>query len=47
MPDGSRKRRFSVNQTKRAWYARHRSVRFQRRFGLSPLRSETVLALDC
>jgi hypothetical protein len=34
MPDGRRKRRFSSNQAKRSWYARHRAERFRRRFGL-------------
>jgi hypothetical protein len=34
MPDGKRKRRHSPNKTRRDWYARHRSTRFQRRFGL-------------
>jgi len=34
MPDGRRKRRHSPNKSRRDWYARHRSVRFQRRFGL-------------
>jgi len=33
MPDGKRKRRHSPNRAKRAWYARHRARRFQRRFG--------------
>ena len=27
MPDGSRKRRFSDNPAKRAYYAQHRSIR--------------------
>ncbi len=35
MPDGTRKRRFSENQCRRRWYARHRAIRFQRRFGLA------------
>jgi hypothetical protein len=35
MPDGSRKRRFSTNQARRRWYAKHRSQRFSRRFGFS------------
>jgi hypothetical protein len=34
MPDGSRKRRCSTNLAKRRWYARYRSLRFNRRFGL-------------
>lgn len=34
MPDGKRKRRHSENKSRRDWYARHRSSRFQRRFGL-------------
>ncbi len=34
MPDGSRKRRFSMNPARRRWYAIHRSQRFSRRFGL-------------
>jgi hypothetical protein len=34
MPDGSRKRRFSINPARRRWYAIHRSQRFSRRFGL-------------
>jgi hypothetical protein len=33
MPDGSRKRRFSINPAKRRWYAQYRSQRFARRFG--------------
>jgi hypothetical protein len=33
MPDGKRKRRHSVNQARRQWYAQHRSRRFCRRFG--------------
>jgi hypothetical protein len=32
MPDGKRKRRHSENLSKRRWYARHRSLRFARRF---------------
>ena len=40
MPDGKRKRRNSLNKTRRDWYARHRSVRFTRRFGLTNLVSE-------
>jgi hypothetical protein len=35
MPDGTRKRRFSPLMAKRQWYARHRAVRFCRRFGLA------------
>jgi hypothetical protein len=34
MPDGKRKRRHSPSKSRRQWYAYHRSVRFQRRFGL-------------
>jgi hypothetical protein len=34
MPDGKRKRRHSENKTRRDWYARYRSMRFSRRFGL-------------
>ena len=34
MPDGSRKRRFSMNLAKRKWYAFFRSQRFNVRFGL-------------
>ena len=34
MPDGKRKRRYSPNAAKRQWYARHRALRFGRRFGL-------------
>jgi hypothetical protein len=30
--DGSRKRRHSSNPVKRQWYARHRAIRFSRRF---------------
>ena len=37
MPDGTRKRRFSPNKNRRQWYALHRSIRFQRRFGLGNL----------
>lgn len=32
MPDGTRKRRHSINCSKRLWYARHRARRFFRRF---------------
>ena len=39
MPDGSRKRRFSANSSKRHWYASHRSNRFNRRFGLDAVRA--------
>ena len=41
MPDGKRKRRFSTNPAKRAWYANHRSLRFARRFsiGATPMDS--------
>ncbi len=35
MPDGTRKRRFSPQTAKRLWYARHRALRFRRRFGLA------------
>ena len=35
MPDGTRKRRFSLNQARRRWYATHRAARFFRRFGLT------------
>lgn len=35
MPDGKRKRRHSPLQARREWYAKHRSFRFQRRFGLN------------
>ena len=35
MPDGTRKRRFSLKQARRRWYANHRAVRFFRRFGLT------------
>ena len=38
MPDGTRHRRFSTNSAKRQWYARHRAVRFNRRFGLETSR---------
>jgi len=34
MPDGKRRRRFSANRAKRAWYCYYRGVRFDRRFGL-------------
>lgn len=34
MPDGKRKRRHSLNEAKRRWYALHRSRRFRRRFWL-------------
>ncbi len=34
MPDGKRNRRHSENKAKRQWYARYRSIRFHRRFGL-------------
>lgn len=42
MPDGKRKRRHSSNKTRRDWYARHRSARFTRRFGLATLVSENI-----
>jgi hypothetical protein len=32
MPDGSRKRRHSIDPVKRHWYAQHRAMRFARRF---------------
>jgi len=32
--DGNRRRRFSPNEARKSWYARHRSVRFVKRFGL-------------
>ena len=35
MPDGTRKRRFSLNPARRHWYALHRAIRFFRRFGLT------------
>jgi hypothetical protein len=35
MPDGTRKRRFSLNPARRRWYATHRAARFFRRFGLT------------
>jgi hypothetical protein len=35
MPDGKRKRRHSPDKSRREWYARHRSARFFRRFGLA------------
>ena len=35
MPDGKRQRRHSINKAKRQWYARYRSIRFHRRFGLA------------
>jgi hypothetical protein len=46
MPDGKRKRRHSPNKPRRDWYARYRSFRFQRRFGLPalPLASEVLFA---
>ena len=37
MPDGKRKRRFSINEAKRRWYAQWRSLRFFRRFGAVPM----------
>lgn len=36
-PDGTRKRRFSSNQAKRAFYARYRSARFARHMGAEPV----------
>jgi hypothetical protein len=41
-PDGTRKRRFSTNQAKRAFYARSRSARFARHMGAEsvPCRDE-------
>lgn len=35
MPDGRRKRRHTSNAAKNRWYALHRSIRFNRRFGLA------------
>ncbi len=35
MPDGTRNRRFSTNTAKRQWYAKHRALRFARRFGIA------------
>lgn len=35
MPDGKRARRNSPLAAKRRWYALHRCVRFNRRFGLA------------
>jgi hypothetical protein len=35
--DGSRKRRFSKNAARRAWYAFYRAQRFARRFGFATL----------
>lgn len=35
IPDGTRRRRFSVNSAKRHWYAQHRAIRFARRFGIA------------
>lgn len=34
MPDGKRARRHCTNKAKRRWYARYRSIRFHRRFGI-------------
>ncbi|MFO0895882.1 MAG: hypothetical protein U0836_00515 [Pirellulales bacterium] len=42
MPDGKRKRRHSPNRCRREWYAKHRSVRFRRRFGLGTLEQTSV-----
>jgi hypothetical protein len=42
MPDGKRKRRHSPQKARRDWYARYRSLRFQRRFGLSNLLDSEV-----
>jgi hypothetical protein len=42
MPDGKRKRRHSSNKNRRDWYARHRSFRFSRRFGLASLACENI-----
>lgn len=36
MPDGTRRRRFSSNPARRAYYARSRSRRFARRFRMTP-----------
>ncbi len=44
MPDGKRKRRHSVNQARRQWYAQHRSRRFSRRFGWGEVISPSVIA---
>jgi hypothetical protein len=33
MPDGTRKRRFSLNLAKRRYYAMWRSLRFSRKWG--------------
>jgi hypothetical protein len=51
MPDGTRKRRFSLNPARRRWYAKHRAVRFFRRFGLTavavPFRQEFLCPSPC
>ena len=40
-PDGTRKRRFSVDIAKRTYFARHRQARFARRFGGAVRSAET------
>ena len=48
MPDGSRKRRFSSNPARRAYYAKCRSRRFARRFGMAqfPSRLSSAVRVD-
>jgi hypothetical protein len=43
MSDAKRRRRHSPNHVKRAWYARHRCIRFARRFfaGSNPAISQS------
>jgi len=41
MPDGKRKRRFSKNGAKQKWYAKHRAIRFNIRFGLLTVKQAT------
>ena len=35
MPDGKRKRRWTKGMARRKWYAKHRAIRFNKRFGLN------------
>ena len=42
MPDGSRKRRHSMDSARRRWYADHRSRRFSRRFGWDAQEQQTA-----
>ena len=42
MPDGSRRRRFSSNPARRAYYADSRAKRFARRFGFGDCLNQSL-----